>query len=356
MLSRAARAAVIGLLVAACSPAATTTSPPQTSATPSTSASEPTAPASPSASRQERAVPVPERVWGDWLADVGDTLSDLGIKEPSIQLSFNWDGGRTAWVQLNSSGNWVAQSTSIPAADREIRLRADAQSVGCDAGDEGRYSWNRSDDGLFLTIRSVEDDCALRAAALERTWVRSLGAVNDGGPGVARLGSLLLHATFPSMRFAMGASEIHTFEPGDPEIVLVLVENPVGFAAPCDAEDRTALPLSPGRQGLADYVGSLPGFRGEVRSVPLDGRPAIHVDGVIEDSLDCAAGEVRVIRPPDPQSEEAWSVAPGTVVSLWIVDIDDKTFLLWYTGAGVGPREEQAFIDSVRIVEALPTP
>ena len=113
--------------------------------------------------------------------------------------------------------------------------------------------------------------------------------------------------------------------------------------------------VHPGR-GLADYVGSLPGFEGEVRSIALDGHPAIHVVGVVADSLDCAAGEVRAIRPPEPQSEEEWSVAPGTAVSLWIVDIDDKTYLLWYTGADVGPGEEQAFIDSVRILEALPTP
>lgn len=80
-------------------------------------------------------------------------------------------------------GVYGLQSDSVQANPGEIRLRATG-ALGCDRDEEGRYAFDRSRDGMFLTLTLVDDACALRSSVLARTWVRAHGPVNDGRRGV----------------------------------------------------------------------------------------------------------------------------------------------------------------------------
>ena len=87
----------------------------------------------------------------------------------------------------------------------------------------------------------------------------------------------------------------------------------------------------------------------------IDGRPATHL--TVEISADaCPSGPVAALHPRSAADDGTWSFAPGTTHSLWVVDVDGDTFLFWYEGEDVTPADEQAVIDSLRFVDALPTP
>jgi len=179
MFSRAAMAAVFGMLLMACSPGANApTGTPRPDVQPSAESPTPT----PRPSRAPVAA-MPADVLGDWH---GDDVAIPGLTAPQlVRLSLSWDGGRNGWIQFDGdgSGRQVLNFLSLTAPDGQIRVSSDG-GAGCLAGQEGSYDWRRSPDGLFLTLKVVDDACATRAAAFARTWVHSLTAVTDGGLGV----------------------------------------------------------------------------------------------------------------------------------------------------------------------------
>lgn len=303
--------------------------------------------------------PVPQTTWGDWIADA-EQIPGASNRAQQIQLSFNWDGGRTAWVQLNDEdGRLVVQSTSLAAPDGEIWLRADAGSVGCPSRDDGRYRWDRSSDGLFLTLELISDDCEPRAIALERTWVRSHGAVNDGGPGV-------LYGMDPSMKFTMPtgqryglgggdhAAELKTFGDALPFRAFVAVRNPGGFGDPCSTTDTQKMNLDRTTTAFEAYVQGLPGATVTRATTTVGGRAAVRLEVSIDAAVDCASGEIAAFHPQNLDEDLAWPYLPGEVQALYIVQMDaDNTLLIWYQG---GPGEEGVVLDSLTFIDTLPTP
>ena len=109
--------------------------------------------------------------------------------------------------------------------------------TGCPDRDGGRYAWERPGDGEFLTLTLLEDACASRAEAFARTWVHSLSAVTDGGPGVIPWTDRWIRATLPAMRFGLsGANDVadfQTFDAGDPTIRFLVFQDPMGDDDPC---------------------------------------------------------------------------------------------------------------------------
>ena len=172
--------------------------------------------------------------------------------------------------------------SSVTAQLGEIHLvSTEGQAGGCSVGDEGRYTWTRSADGLFLTLTKVEDACPARAAILARTWVHPLDAVNDGGPGVIPFADRWLQATLPSMRFAMSgpneAPDIHLFDDQAPSVRLVVIKDSRGFAKPCSTSDHTTVSIPQTTAGFVAYVRSLPGLTVKTTNATVGGRPAVHV-------------------------------------------------------------------------------
>lgn len=132
----------------------------------------PTAPASPTPGPTATLSPAPAAaaLWNDWVADA----PPLGLRDQGsrIQLSINWPDGRDIWVQTNyTTGTQVFTSTSVAGPEGQLRVVSQLRGDGCMEGDVGTYAWNRSTNGLFLTLTLVADQCAARATTLARTWV-----------------------------------------------------------------------------------------------------------------------------------------------------------------------------------------
>ena len=238
---------------------------PTPAASPSVSAT-----ASPSASLTAAAAPA--RSWGDWQATSQGAIAGLFGANEHIQLSIDWQDGLHTWIQT-TLGNQVLKSETVQAPAGEIDLLATgADTIGCGAGDLGRYGWSRSADGLFLTLTLVDDTCANRAAAMARTWVHSLSAVNDGGTGVFPITGWL-KATLPSMRWALDDTGLHSFDATDPAISFVVITDPQGYDQPCGASGRGPVPgVSAGGTAsvtaYADYLRTRPGFDATVDECP----------------------------------------------------------------------------------------
>jgi hypothetical protein len=352
---RAASIGVLVVLLAACSAVAPSTSVPGTVETNSSATLVPTtaAPASPAASIPSRA-PAPADTWGDWLADAGSATPGLSGLAPRIQLSIAWQDGRTLWLQTSASD--FIKSKVLAGPPNEIGLEAADSIQGCTTGQVGRYGWQRSSDGLFLTLTLIKDPCALRAAILTRTWVHSLGAVNDGRAGVARFEPMAsVQAKLPALRFAMGgadgAAEIHTFG-GGPPLALLVIPNPGGFTSPCSS---TPTPIAIGSTAAAfgDYLRSLPSIEVAATHTKVDGRDAMHFV-LTSKATTCPRGDIAVVGPATPAVDAIWGFTPGTAHSLWLVQVDDAAYLLWYEGEGVTEQDELTVISSIHFSTTLP--
>ena len=208
----------------------------------------------------------------------------------------------------------------MQAPTGEIDLLATgAETIGCAAGDLGRYGWSRSADGLFLTLTLVDDTCANRAAALARTWVHSLSAVNDGGTGVFPIAGWL-KATLPSMRWALDDTGLHSFDATDPAISFVVITDPLGYDQPCGAGGRGPVPgVSAGGAAsvtaYADYLRARPGFDATVANAQVGGHQAAHVVLTPKPSFTCPAGSYALFHDGNERD-----VVPGQPHSLWIVN------------------------------------
>ena len=319
--------------------------------------STPNPTAAPTPTGRPPIVVAPERIWGDWAADV-DGIAALGQGPGRIQLSVDWQDGRTLWVQLSSGSAQVLNSNPISATADELTLRA-ASGGACTAGDIGRYGWSRSADGLFLTFNLIEDACAARATTLARTWVHSLGAVNDGGPGVAYGLTPMVRVDLPTgQRYGANGGqevqEITTFSGGPPNRAFVVVRNPGGYGAPCAVPNTEAGDIEHTTAAFVVYVKGLPGATVKTSSTTIDGRPAVKLDISIAKDVPCGPDGIQAFHPEDLTDQLKWAFNPAEVESLYIVQMDaDTTFLLWYQGSDA---EEIAVLESIDFLDKLPTP
>jgi hypothetical protein len=363
-LGRVGAVAIVVTLFVACagSPASTPITTASAPATTAAAVATPASTASPAATALPPGVPTNERLWGDWIAHL-DRLPGIGMVGPRIQLSVDWQAGIDLWVQPYD-GDQLLQSTSVAAAANQIRLIAKDSISGCRLGDEGTYLWFRSPGGLYLKLDAIEEACPARRAALERTWVHSLGAVNDGGTGVAlwafgtSADETYMLATLPSMRMAMigpeNAFDIHSFDHAGPQVAFVVLKNPLGLVEPCSPTSKPQ-PIDPTTDAFVDYVEGLPGVSVSTAKATVGGRKAVHLTTTSDASVECGE-EIVAFWPDAPGADDAWGFRPGEPLSLWIVDMGADTNLIWYHGEGVTPADEAAVIESIQFIETLPTP
>jgi hypothetical protein len=322
--------------------------------TPSPSASSTTSP-EPSA---EAIVAPPDALWGDWVADV-DAIPAIDMPAGMIQLSVDWERGARVWLQTTPDYRQLLSSAPLAAPDGELRIRSNTTENQCPAGTEGRYGWSRSEDGLYLTLELIDDTCADRATVFARTWVRSLGAVNDGGHGVIYGVTPMTEVTLPlGQRLAAVSGEqwqeVKTFGDVEPFQAFVVVGDPGGFGAPCSTDDTAKQAIAPTTDAFVAYVEGLPGAGVQTAAAEIDGRPAVRLDVAIDSGVDCPSGTIEAFHPQDEADTFLWPFSPGELQRLYIVQIDaSTTFMLWYQG---NSDTEQQVIASIKFIDALPTP
>jgi len=300
-------------------------------------------------------ISAPARTMGDWQAILDSPLTNKPEVTGRIQLSIDWQNGVSSWIQTEA-GEQIFMSDSVAAPTGEIDLVAADGSIGCRKGDLGRYAWNRSPDGLFLTLTTIDDACAARAEAYSRTWVHSLTAVTDGGMGVFPSGGWI-QLTLPSMRWALDDTSLHNFDAGDPKTEFLAITNPEGYDQPCSTGGRTPIPQAAiggatAVSAYTDYLRTRPGFDATVTDTRVDGYPAVGVTLTPDASLACPSGSYAIFS--DGIKRE---IDPFQPHSFWIVNVGASTFILHYDGLGVTAADAQTVIDSVKFLgDQLPKP
>ena len=188
--------------------------------------------------------------------------------------------------------------------------------------------------------------------------MHSLSAVTDGGRGVIPWRPVDPRDV-PTMRFGLGgfdaAADFQTFDADGPHDPLRRAGRPDGRRRSCaTGGGGRALPV-PSTGALIEYLQGLPGATVTTADAVIDGRPATHLTVEISATA-CPSGPVSALHPRSTADDGTWSFALGTTHSLWVVDVDGDTFVFWYEGEDVTPADEQAVIDSLRFLDALPTP
>jgi hypothetical protein len=303
---------------------------------------------------------MPDLILGDWQAEAAEAISGVNDAGERIQLSLEWQDGESAWIQP-AVGELSLNSASVAASADELRFVSTGRVGGCEPGDAGHYGWGRSADGLFLTLTVLEDACAARAAAFGRTWVHSLSAVTDGGPGVIPFDPWVA-ATLPSRQWGMGGATdgpvLSAFGGGAPEIEFTILRNPMGFDAPCSAT-REGILIDRTAAAVTEYVRGLPGVTVTTADATIDGLPASHLTIESDAGIDCPVGEIMAFHPPRAADDGEYTMALGQPRSFWIVEREGDVWVLWFAGGvdvTITPAEEQAVIDSIGFLDRLPTP
>jgi hypothetical protein len=306
----------------------------------------------------------PATLSGSWAADA-EVINGLVGQGSRIQATFAWDGGSEFVVQTDYVGGYQAlKSDSLASSLGQIRLRSQNTVDSCTKGDIGTYGWSRSADGLFLTLTLVDDACALRATTLARTWVRTLGAVNDGGPGMALMTDPYpdMLATLPKLTWGMQALppvDIGTFVGGDPDRHFTIFLNPMGFADGCATTARGEFPIDKTTEALRAYIAGLPATNVKATPTTIGGLAAAHITGDTTPKT-CAAGDAALFyEPAFPTSNGGPGETKftfGDTLSLWAVVVDGDLLVLAYTGNGVATADEQAIMSTIVFTNGLPTP
>ena len=300
---------------------------------------------------------------GTWLADKPDNLS-FGDPSGPARMALVFDANATsAFVTVSSSGGHAPITTFVSAASEglrfEGRLASDPVQVdgvelpACPPGDAGTYTVDRSADRQFLTLAAAVDACAGRSAVLARTWVRSLGAANGGGPGVVDALSVPFSISMPDGSYAIDQSpgSITIVQP-IPELQLMVIEDPQGFIDPCDAGAGRHV-IDPGADAFVAYFRQLEGFTVDsTAEVLVDGHRAIRLEEHADlDAPRCSSGD-RLEWQPRVETSRSWFLPPGITDSLYIVELPGTTLLFEVLPAPNALEDE--IIGSIRFLDALP--
>jgi hypothetical protein len=300
---------------------------------------------------------VPAILRQDWQADISESLP-IGPTQSRIQLSFGYDTP-TAWIQTGIFSTNVAQvlnSSAVPDGPDAVRLVSTDVLGGCRLGDEGRYQWSVTGNGLYLTLTSVSDACTGRRTTLERTWVHSLAARNLGGPGVLSYFQPSIQMTFPSGSWGAGGEVDAAAVTSDIGRDFVAIKNPAGFDTPCSSTGGTHVAVQPTIAAFTAYLRSLPGVTVTSTNATIGGKPAVHLSIPTSSKTTCPGGKLYEFAPHDLTSTGFWFIRPGDLDSIWLVQVGKDLYLLQWIGDNVATAEEQQVLSTVRFIDKLPTP
>lgn len=212
--------------------------------------SEPAGSATPAPTTQARSPspsPSPEAAWLPAALQytwVGETRSIPELTPPAVESFMTLDRSR---IQFFATEDWtspiVTSSASLVGTDR-VRLRLEADSVGCRTGDEGIYSFDLSSSGRALTVRAADDACASRVAAISGVWTRIACPDSHNCLGDLDAGQHVSTIYTPFARFADWQYEYGRFAYSVPE----------GWSNPEDNQDGYVLIRRDAPDGAGIFV------------------------------------------------------------------------------------------------------
>jgi hypothetical protein len=164
----AAAIALGGLLGACAGTPEAATSGVANNPSPSTLASAAAASA-PRTALPSRPAAVPAPLAHAWI---GPTRAIPGLAPPPI-TSFLELTSSTMKFNAADSGRRILASAASLTRDGTLEFKLDADRPDCRHGDVGTYAFTLSPSGRALTLTTVAEECALRAAAIAGDWIRS---------------------------------------------------------------------------------------------------------------------------------------------------------------------------------------
>lgn len=306
--------------------------------------------------------PLPSALIGGWLAPLRDSPI---VQERASSIYFGALNGDPAAPDFAiggpGGGEWNAPGTVRETAPGLIEVVARGSLGGCTIGDVGHYRWSTTADGAWLTLVKVDDACANRAGIAAGTWVRDGSADNRGGPVVQANFDPIFSFTLPAGVWLGGGGNGVITADADPATFKVW-QDPDGFKDFCDHTQGTTV-LERGIDPFLAYLRESSGLTvSNQREATVDGRRAVVVDigGRSDVARPCWTnpdnGESSMIlqwsQHADPSARWATEIgsSPWPIV---ITEVDGHTLVFEaVTGANT---LDQATLDSVRFLDALPT-
>lgn len=332
------------------------------------------APASPTPSATSAAYaeprPLPPDLVGGWVAPARGVP---GLEEgPSSVIQFGGLGGDTEVPDFGVDRPGfppIQPSDVVETAPGLIRLTSTATSGLCTFEDVGSYRWSIDVAEPWLTLEAIDDECDARAEILPGRWMRSLAHDSRGGPGIAVNFQPYVTFTLPLETWRgnkLAEKETLVLDNGDGTADVRFWKDPDGFPDPCDREaDR--LDLDPGIDAFLAYLRDSPQFTvlGETEST-VDGRRAVEVEIRLGDDISqpCAPLDGNeadrsgiLLWASHAAGGNFWNGRFGDQWSLVVTEVDGATILMEIVRQdGSAWPIDRSVLDSIRIVDALPTP
>jgi hypothetical protein len=313
---------------------------------------------SPSATPYPSPQPLPSALVGGWFAPLRDAPIAQGLVSA---LQFGALDGNPDAPDFAISG--VAPADVREIGPGLIELTSTSPLGGCLTGDVAQYRWSTSADGVWLTLSEVEDSCPNRATVVPGTWVRSGSHDNHGGP--------LISAGFEPM-FSFTLAEAGWLAGGGKGVITVdsgpatfkVWQDPDGFNDYCDATKGTK-PLVRGIDPFLEFLRS-PSSGMNVsnqRETTVDGHRAVIIDiaGKADVPRPCWTnpdnGETNLILQWTQHADPGWTWATDIGSAAWpivIAEVDGHTLV--FEDIKSGNELDQSVLDSVRFLDALPSP
>ena len=297
--------------------------------------------------------PLPASLRSEWLADT-TSIDGLSEHDPRVRLVVSSDG-RSIALQTNAAGNTTLFSIPLESTTAELRVVTAAQGADCEAGEEGRYRWTLSTDGVLLGLEPIADACATRASAFTRTWTRSLDANSNGGRGALAAFEPVVLVTLAETPFTGSSSrDVISVEGDDEDVSLFAMRDPWGLDSPCADGGGVTVPLKAGVDAIVAHLANVPGLSVTSADMTIDGRRAVHLRLSSDPGIDCPARELSLLTSKNVTSGWRWGISPGDDASLYLVELPDATYLFEYAGESVTEDAELAVVSTIRFADALP--
>ena len=317
---------------------------------------------SPSASPYPSPLRLPSALVGGWLAPRRESPIAQGLASTIYFGSLDGNAGAPDFG-IDGPGGTNAPATVEEIGPGVLELTATGALGGCTVGDVGHYRWSTSGDGTWLTMARIDDACAVRSALVPGAWVRSGSHDNHGGSLVSTRFEPFFSFTLPAGTWIGGGGNgVITADSGD--ATFKVWQDPDGFTDYCnDALGRVEL-----QRGIDPFVAFLAGPTSGLkvsnqRETTVDGHRAVIVDIVGKSDVpppcwtNPDTGETNMILQWSQHADPGWNWATGIGGTSWpIVVTEVGGHTLVFEDIKTGTTLDQAVLDSVRFLTALPNP
>ena len=309
---------------------------------------------SPTPSAAPTAAPAsfPKSLRATWVAD-GNSLSGAGANGARMRLVVS-PAGDKLWMPTDQAGTTALDSDAIESTAAQMTVSTSLADTGCAVGDQGRYGWALSADGVELTLTPMVDACAHRSAAIARTWFRTLEGKTNGGSGVAAAFDPAFRVTLPGASFE-GSADPDAMDVTSSALdrELIAVKDPMGSTDPCAADGGAKKPIAKGIDAFVAYMRTLPGAEVQTEELTIDGHRAVRLAVPTDPAIPCPGSRIDEWTTKESSNNGWWFIRPGDTDFLYLVDLPKATYLLQYLGTSVTKAEEEQVLSTVHFLDSL---